>query len=61
MNDRDERELSLIRQGLSPQEADVLASIEAGERGVDIAARLGVTRQAVTDAKRRAIIKASEQ
>jgi DNA-binding NarL/FixJ family response regulator len=53
-------ELALIRAGLSPQEADVVASIEAGERPSDIAKRLGVSRQAVSDATRRGKIKMSQ-
>ena len=57
---RDDRELALIRAGLSPQEADVIVSIEAGERPSDIAGRLGVSRQAVSDATRRGKIKMSK-
>ena len=57
---RDRRELSLIRSGLSPQEAHVIASIETGERPSDIAKRLGVSRQAVSDATRRGKIKMSK-
>lgn len=58
---RDARRLALIDAGLSPQEADAIASIEAGERPSNIAKRLGVSRQAVSDATRRAKIKLAEQ
>lgn len=53
----DRHELDLIRRGLSPQEAHVLVSRERGQRTVDIAERMGVTQQAVTDAARRGRVK----
>jgi DNA-binding CsgD family transcriptional regulator len=53
-------EIALIRSGLSPQEANIMASIEMGERPIDIAKRLGITRQAVSDATRRAKNKMSQ-
>lgn len=49
----DSRRLALIDLGLSPQEAAVVARVEAGERMMDIAAALGITRQAATNARRR--------
>jgi DNA-binding CsgD family transcriptional regulator len=59
-NIRDARRLVLIDAGLSPQEADVIASVEAGERPSDVAKRLGVSRQAISDAIRRGKIKMSQ-
>ena len=55
-----EPELALIHQGLSPQEAHVIISLDSGERPSDIAKRLGISRQAVTDATRRGKIKMSQ-
>lgn len=52
-----EPELALIHQGLSPQEAHVLTAVDGGERPSDVAKRLGVSRQAVSDALRRGKIK----
>jgi CRISPR/Cas system-associated endoribonuclease Cas2 len=47
--------------GLSVQESVVMAALEAGERVTDIRKRLGVSQQAITDAKRRALIKMGER
>ncbi len=49
------------RFGLSPQEAHVAVSKEQAQRNVDIAERLGVSHQAITDAWRRAKIKMAGQ
>jgi len=57
MNDRDARRLHLIDLGLSPQEADVVSGAEAGERGSEAAARLGISQQAVYGAKMRGFAK----
>jgi hypothetical protein len=47
--------------GLSVQESMVMAALEAGERVTDIRKRLGVSQQAITDVKRRALIKMGER
>lgn len=49
---RNERIGELIGLGLAALEADVIASIEAGESQVSIAARRGVSKQTVNGAKR---------
>jgi len=46
-----ERQLQ-VDHGLSIQESEVVAAIEAGERVSEIAERLGVTTQAVSKARR---------
>lgn len=56
---RNERIGELISRGLTALEADVIASIEAGESQVSIAARRGVSKQTVNGAKRRGMIRLS--
>lgn len=58
---RNERIGELVSLGLTALEADVIASIEAGESQVSIAARRGVSKQTVNGAKRRATIKMAER
>ena len=55
-----ERELQ-IEYGLSIRESEVIAALESGERVTDISRRLGVSQQAITDSKRRALIKMAGQ
>jgi DNA-binding CsgD family transcriptional regulator len=54
---RNERIGELVSLGLTALEADVIASIEAGESQVSIAARRGVSKQTVNGAKRSGTIK----
>lgn len=56
---RNERVGELIGLGLAALEADVIASIEAGESQVSIAARRGVSKQTINKAKRRGMIRLS--
>lgn len=58
---RNERIGELVGLGLTALEADVIASIEAGESQVSIAARRGVSKQTVNGAKRRATIEMAER
>ncbi len=51
-----ERELQL-EYGLSIRESEIIAALESGERVTDIHRRLGVSQQAISDAKRKAEIK----
>ena len=55
-----ERELQ-IEYGLSIRESEIIAALESGERVTDICKRLGVSQQAVSDSKRRALIKMAGQ
>jgi DNA-binding CsgD family transcriptional regulator len=54
---RNERIGELVSLGLTALEADVIASIEAGESQVSIAARRGISKQTVNKAKRSGINK----
>lgn len=58
---RNERIGELVGLGLTALEADVIASIEAGESQVSIAARRGVSKQTVNGAKRSGTIKLAAQ
>lgn len=58
---RNQRIGELIGLGLHAVEADVIASIEAGERPVDIAARRGVARQTINQARRRGLNRLAER
>lgn len=57
---RNERIGELVSLGLTALEADVIASIEAGESQVSIAARRGVSKQTVNKAKRNGINKLAQ-
>jgi DNA-binding NarL/FixJ family response regulator len=57
---RNERIGELIGLGLAALEADVIASIEAGESQVSIAARRGISKQTVNKAKRSGINKLAQ-
>ena len=52
---RNERIGELVSLGLAALEADVIASIEAGESQVSIAERRGVSKQTINKAKRRGV------
>jgi DNA-binding CsgD family transcriptional regulator len=57
---RNERIGELVSLGLTALEADVIASIEAGESQVSIAARRGISKQTVNKAKRSGINKLAQ-
>lgn len=55
-----ERQLQ-VEHGLSIQESEIMAALEAGERPAEIARRMGIKVQSVTTARDRAAAKMRHQ